>query len=340
MKTPRAARNGRARRAQFATRPVSVPNEEARAGERVGQWTARADGAGAGRGRRGVRELTAAVPPRAAGALLPHARLAPGRRGRPAGHVARGLAGPRRLRGPGRRCAPGSTGSPPTAASTRAARPAAARRGVERARCRAARADPARRGGLARAVSRRCWTARRRRRSARRPATSAARRSRWPSSPRCRSCRRARSRCCSCATCSGSGPPRWRRCSTRRSESVTSALKRARAGLRRRWTPTTPPPAAPGFAAPRTRSSTRFVRAWESADVDALVSLLTDDVRISMPPMPVRVRGPRAGGPVLRQPLRRRPEVRPGRDRANGQPAFGAYLRGDDGVSPARASTS
>ena len=39
-----------------------------------------------------------AVPPRAAGALLPDARIAPGRRGRPPGHAAGRLAGPRRVR--------------------------------------------------------------------------------------------------------------------------------------------------------------------------------------------------------------------------------------------------
>ena len=35
----------------------------------------------------------------------------------------------------------------------------------------------------------------------------------------------------------------------------------------------------------------KFVRAWESADLDALVTLLTDDVFISMPPMPFEYEG-------------------------------------------------
>ena len=35
----------------------------------------------------------------------------------------------------------------------------------------------------------------------------------------------------------------------------------------------------------------KFVRAWESADLDALVALLTDDVFISMPPMPFEYEG-------------------------------------------------
>src|SRR5271169_4065547 len=60
-------------------------------------------------------------------------------------------------------------------------------------------------------------------------------------------------------------------------ESVTSALKRARATLRRQE-----PPAADREPAPASRSSAeeaivaKFVRAYESADVGALVALLTD----------------------------------------------------------------
>ena len=35
----------------------------------------------------------------------------------------------------------------------------------------------------------------------------------------------------------------------------------------------------------------KFVSAWESADLDALVALLTDDVFMSMPPMPFEYEG-------------------------------------------------
>jgi len=35
----------------------------------------------------------------------------------------------------------------------------------------------------------------------------------------------------------------------------------------------------------------KFVSAWESADLDGLVALLTDDVFISMPPVPFEYEG-------------------------------------------------
>jgi RNA polymerase sigma-70 factor (TIGR02960 family) len=117
-------------------------------------------------------------------------------------------------------------------------------------------------------------------------------------------------------------------------DSVNSALKRARASLERRWSPSSeiePPPSpdSPSEAA----VVAKFVRAWESADLDALVALLTDDVFISMPPMPFEYEGrelvARFCGSLFS--AGRRFDLVPAR--ANGQPAFGVYLRAPDGVS-------
>ncbi len=74
-------------------------------------------------------------------------------------------------------------------------------------------------------------------------------------------------------------------------ESVNGALKRARAGLRRRLPPMgdREPPPAPDSPAERSLLAT-FVRTWESGDVDALVALLTADVSVSMPPIPLDTR--------------------------------------------------
>ena len=76
-----------------------------------------------------------------------------------------------------------------------------------------------------------------------------------------------------------------------------------------------------------------FVRAWESADLDALVALLTDDVFMSMPPMPFEYEGRDVVARFCAGIFGagRRFDLVP--TRANGQPAFGAYLRGPDGVS-------
>src|SRR5215467_534979 len=57
-------------------------------------------GPGPGRRRAGVRRTRRPLPARAAGALLPDPRLGPRRRGRTAGDLAGGLAGPGRVRGP------------------------------------------------------------------------------------------------------------------------------------------------------------------------------------------------------------------------------------------------
>jgi RNA polymerase sigma-70 factor (ECF subfamily) len=76
----------------------------------------------------------------------------------------------------------------------------------------------------------------------------------------------------------------------------------------------------------------KFVSAWESADLDALVDLLTDDVFMSMPPMPFEYEGRDVVGHFCGSLFGagRRFDLVP--TRANGQPAFGAYLRTAGGI--------
>jgi RNA polymerase sigma-70 factor (ECF subfamily) len=106
---------------------------------------------------------------------------------------------------------------------------------------------------------------------------------------------------------------------------VTSALKRAREAL-------TPDPGWGSAPLPDSPAERRvvadFARAFEAGNVDAVVTMLTDDAWLTMPPMPLEYRGPDAirhflatvalpdGGRYLLVPTR-----------ANGQPAFGCYLR-------------
>jgi RNA polymerase sigma-70 factor (ECF subfamily) len=114
-------------------------------------------------------------------------------------------------------------------------------------------------------------------------------------------------------------------------DSVNSALKRARTGLHRRLSPPHEP--APTPESPDEQALVaRFVRAYEAGDLDAVVELLTDDVFISMPPMPLEYRGreivSRFYGSIIN--AGRRFDLVP--TRANGQPAFGAYLRSRNGI--------
>jgi len=115
-------------------------------------------------------------------------------------------------------------------------------------------------------------------------------------------------------------------------ESVNSALKRARASVQRRSRDNREPPPAPGSHAENAIAE-RFVRAWESADLDALVALLTDDVFISMPPMPFEYEGRDLVARFCAGIFGAGRRFVLVRTRANGQPAFGAYLRGPDGVA-------
>jgi RNA polymerase sigma-70 factor (TIGR02960 family) len=111
-------------------------------------------------------------------------------------------------------------------------------------------------------------------------------------------------------------------------ESVTSALKRARATLADR--PRRDPPPAPDSPAERALVE-QFVRAYSAGDAQALVALLTEDVRISMPPLPLEYEGievvARFFTAIYSNP--RTYHLVP--TRANGQLAFGVYLHTPDG---------
>jgi RNA polymerase sigma-70 factor (ECF subfamily) len=116
--------------------------------------------------------------------------------------------------------------------------------------------------------------------------------------------------------------------------SVDSALKRARSALQGRRPPAgdgAPPPVAGSRAEDAVVES--FVRAWQAADLDGLVALLTDDVFVSMPPMPFEYEGRDVVARFCAGIFRagRRFDLVP--TRANAQPALGAYLRAPGGVS-------
>ena len=112
---------------------------------------------------------------------------------------------------------------------------------------------------------------------------------------------------------------------------VTSALQRARASLEERLPPPRERAPAPGSTAERAAAE-RFADAFASGDVDRVVALLTDDAWVTMPPEPFEYEGRAAIAAFLRQ-VRADARARGGREarllptRANGQPAFGHYLR-------------
>jgi len=111
-------------------------------------------------------------------------------------------------------------------------------------------------------------------------------------------------------------------------ESVTSALKRARATLQRELPgPGQDPPPPPDSAAERELIA-RLTRAYDAGDVDGVVALLADDVQLRMPPVPLEYHGRELTARFLTVvAFRQGRTYRLVATRANGQPAFGAYVR-------------
>jgi RNA polymerase sigma-70 factor (TIGR02960 family) len=110
-------------------------------------------------------------------------------------------------------------------------------------------------------------------------------------------------------------------------ESVTSALKRARATLERRSLAGQAAPAPEPNSPAETELVERLARAYEANDLDGVIALLTDDVWLRMPPIPLEYQGrdlaARFFSVVAFRPGRR---FRVIATRANRQPALGVYV--------------
>ncbi|MFI6298217.1 sigma-70 family RNA polymerase sigma factor [Nonomuraea sp. NPDC050790] len=78
----------------------------------------------------------------------------------------------------------------------------------------------------------------------------------------------------------------------------------------------------------------RYMQAFESYDVDAIVKLFTQDAVFEMPPFPGWFQGAENIGQLIAThcPAKRPGDLKLVPCRANGQPAFGMYLLGEDGL--------
>jgi len=120
---------------------------------------------------------------------------------------------------------------------------------------------------------------------------------------------------------------------------VNSALQRARASIERAASDGESPASASTYErleAQKAETVSRFVRAWETGDFSELVTLLTDDAILTMPPWEYWLAGRDAIVATLLSPGTWDGEPRAGRYRIvpcsmNGQPAGLAYVRFGDG---------
>jgi RNA polymerase sigma-70 factor, ECF subfamily len=108
---------------------------------------------------------------------------------------------------------------------------------------------------------------------------------------------------------------------------VKAALQRARAKVNEQWAERDRERApAPGSRHERELVGL-FAAAVERGDTESIVSLLTDDAWVRMPPQPYEYQGHSAVAAFLRDRASRRgAPLRLVPTRANGQPAFGCYL--------------
>jgi RNA polymerase sigma-70 factor (TIGR02960 family) len=108
--------------------------------------------------------------------------------------------------------------------------------------------------------------------------------------------------------------------------SVASALKRARATLAGHLPPerheAPPLPHSPA----EQRLVARLTQAFEAADVDGIVALLTEDAWLTMPPVPLEYQGRELATRFFTLVFRPGRRYRLVATRANGQPAFGVYV--------------
>ncbi|SPM30820.1 RNA polymerase subunit sigma-70 [Mycobacterium terramassiliense] len=111
-------------------------------------------------------------------------------------------------------------------------------------------------------------------------------------------------------------------------DSVTSALKRARATLRANAKLDRQRGTAPAAgSAEEQRIVQRFVEAFTAHDVPGIVAMLSEDAWVKMPPMPFEYQGRAAAGrffAAITPPPGRK--LRVIHTRANRQPAFAAYV--------------
>jgi RNA polymerase sigma-70 factor (TIGR02960 family) len=110
-------------------------------------------------------------------------------------------------------------------------------------------------------------------------------------------------------------------------EAAAMTLSRARATLREHTHPPDAPGARAGSPADE-RTARRLAAALTAHDIDAVVSLLAEDIRIAMPPLPAIWQGPERAAEFLTEvAFRLVPEARFVQTRANKQPALAVYTR-------------